>query len=358
MSEWKGKRLSVKIEGSSHGKEISTTVTGLKIGLNIDETALQAFVDKRRSGKKYTTSRVERDKVELFGVKDGVVSSNEVVGIVKNTDVKKSDYGFIGVLPRPSHCDYPAIKKYGDNIDLSGGGKFSGRMTVGFMIAGGIAKQQLEKKGIFVKAYISSVGEKRGISYKTSPDIVRSASVLSDIPTLSEDDKNAFANEIEKALSSEDSVGARVECVISGINVPLGDSLFDGFEGGLSNLLFSIPGIKGVEFGDGFDLASMTGSYANDEYAVIDGKIQTLTNRNGGVLGGMTFGNDVCFAVAIKPTPSIGKPQQSVDLSTMQNEVLKISGRHDPCIAVRACCVVEAAANLYVYDLLEEYENA
>ncbi len=357
MSVWKGKRLSLEIDGSSHGKEITTVVSGFRDGITIDEKELRSYIKKRSPGKYLSSKRAERDDVEFFGIENGIVSS-KVVGTVKNTDVKRADYGFLGKVPRPSHVDFPAIKKYGENIDHSGGGKYSGRMTIGFMIAGGIAKQQLEKEGIFVKTYISSVGNVVGKSYKTSGDIISSLSVLPDFPTLTTEDKESFSREIEKAIEEKDSVGARVECVISGIKFSLGDSLFDGFEGGLSNLLFAIPAVKGVEFGDGFDLAKMRGSDANDEYYFDGENVKTYSNRNGGVLGGMTYGNDVCFSVAIKPTPSIGKTQRSVDLKTNENTTLEIVGRHDACIALRACYVVDAAANLYVYDLLEGSKNA
>lgn len=354
MSVWQGKRLTVEIQGTSHGDGITTTLTGLKKDLNIDERALQEYVDLRKPGSFLSTPRKEDDKVEISRQNGG----SDIIATVANKDVKSSDYDFSARIPRPSHADFAAIKKYGDTVDLKGGGKYSGRLTVGLMIAGGIAKQQLEKEGITVKAYLSGVGKTQGISYKTQYDLAVNAQRLSDFPALSDDNKRAFSEEISKASAEKDSVGGRVECVISGIKKSLGDSLFDGFECGLSSLLFAIPGVKGVEFGDGFELSTMHGSEANDQFEINCGEIETKTHHGGGILGGTTYGDSVCFSVAIKPTPSIGKPQQSVDLKEKKNTTLEIKGRHDPCVALRAAYVVDAVANLFVYDLLEEEKDA
>lgn len=354
MSVWQGKRLTVEIEGTSHGDEIKTTIKGLKKGLAIDERALQEYVDLRKSKSSLSTLRREDDKVEISRANDG----NDIIAVVRNKDVKSADYDFSGCIPRPSHADLAAIKKYGESVDLKGGGKYSGRLTIGLMIAGGIAKQQLEKEGIAVKAYLSSVGRAEGVSYKKDYDLAIKSKRLSDFPALSGDDQAAFSEEISNAKGEKDSVGGRVECVISGIKNSLGDSLFDGFECGLSSLLFAIPGVKGVEFGDGFDLSAMHGSEANDQYEIKNGEIATITHHGGGILGGTTYGDSVCFSVAIKPTPSIGKAQQSVDLKEMKNATLEIKGRHDPCVALRAAYVVDAVANLFVYDLSEDKNNA
>lgn len=348
MSVWQGKKLKVKITGASHAEKITTEISGLSDVSDIDKNELQRYVNLRSPGRYLTTERKEADKLCFVKMTDGAFVCD-----VKNENSKSSDYSSVNLVPRPSHADYAAIKKFGENVDLKGGGKFSGRMTIGLSIAGGIAKQRLEGRGIKIVSYLSKVGNAVGRCYKTD-DIKKSDIILSEkLPAFSCDEE-LFEKEIFSAKERKDSVGGRVECIIFGLKESLGDSLFDGFECGLSSLLFAIPAVKGVEFGDGFDFCGEYGKNANDEYAVKDGKIITLSNRNGGILGGMTFGNDIRFAVAIKPTPSIGLPQKSVDLKELTEKTLEICGRHDPCVAVRAAYVVEAAANLYVYDLLEE----
>lgn len=349
-----GKKLKIQIFGGSHDKEIGTEISGLK-GEKVDLVALQEFVDRRKAKKSaYSTNRLEQDKVEIVkGVKNGVIKG-KVRAVIKNNCQNSKDYSNLIKTPRPSHADFVAYSKYKDTFDYRGGGKFSGRLTAPMTIAGGIAKQILLKKGITINAYISKIGAIDGASYKDT-DIEKVDLNLLDkeFPLLDDAKKEQMLKQIEDAKNDLDSVGGVIECVVKGVPVGAGEYMFDSLEGVISKLMFAVPAVKGIEFGTGFDLAGMKGSTANDSF-YYDGEIvKTKTNNNGGINGGLANGMPITFRVVIKPTPSIYKEQDTVDLVTKQNAKIKIEGRHDACITPRAVPVVEAVTAIAILDSLE-----
>lgn len=322
-----GENLKLSIFGQSHSEAIGMTLEGIPAGESLDYEKLNAFMARRMPGQsEYTTSRREADTPELIcGVVDGVFCGTPVTAIIKNTDVKRSDYTEYKNIPRPGTADYTAEVKFGGHQDYSGGGNFSGRMTAPLCVAGGICIQLLEKLGVVVKAGIVSIGGVRGT------------------------DAEMMA-EIAKRRDEGDSVGGVIECTVSGLPAGIGGALFDGMESRISSIVFGIPAVKGIEFGAGFASANMCGSMNNDAFYFDGGEIKTKTNNCGGLLGGITNGMPLIFRAAIKPTPSIAKRQESVDLRSGENVTLEINGRHDPCIVPRAVPCIEAAAAIAVYD--------
>ena len=314
-----GRTLKLEVFGESHAPQIGMRLEGFPAGMKIDFAALEAFMERRAPGRdEFSTPRREPDKpVFSHGVKDGVTTGADIEAIIVNTNTRSGDYS--KSVPRPGHADYPSWVKLG-RIP-AGGGSNSGRMTAPMCIAGALAIQALKEYGVEIVSEVVSVGD------------------------------------ILSAKGEGDSVGGVIECTISNLPVGLGGSMFDGIDGAIAQAMFGIPGIKGIEFGNGFKAASLRGSENNDAFAVRDGKVITLTNCHGGVLGGMTSGMPLVFRIALKPTPSIFKPQKSVDLATMEECVLEIKGRHDPCIALRARPVVEALAALVVYDAILSEEG-
>lgn len=356
VSIFNGKKLNIKVYGASHADKIGVEVNGLTKGEVFDKTILQDFCDRRKpKTAKYSTTRKEQDIVNyLSGVlDDGTFDGNTFSAVIYNTDQKSNDYSSVVKTPRPSHADFPAWVKYGDNFDYRGGGKFSGRMTAPICIIGGICKQLLQKKGISINAYISSIGKVKGVSYKdTDPLLPDLSNIDYNFPLADNSYKPAFEDEISSAVKTGDSVGGTVECVITGVPVGLGEFMFDSIESVISHLVFAVPAIKGIEFGKGFDISTLNGSTANDPLYVKDGKVYTKTNNNGGINGGLANGMPITFRVAVKPTPTILKEQQTVNLDTMQNTLLTARGRHDGCIAVRVVPVIEAVSAIALYDLL------
>ena len=352
-SVYNGKRLTVELYGASHAEEIGVLVDGLKKGDGYDEGELLSFMARRRASiNSYSTTRIEDDlPIVLSGAKGGVFNGEKFKAVVKNKNTKSADYQNVIKVPRPSHADFVGWSKYGKGFDYRGGGKFSGRMTVGLCIVGGICKQLLEKKGITITAYIQSIGNIQGKSYKDGAEIKVSDQKF---PLLDDGVKEDMLKEIEQARLDADSVGGKIECVVQGMPVGVGEFMFDSIEGVISRLAFAVPAVKGIEFGTGFDLTKMRGADANDQFDVKDGKVITTTNHNGGINGGISNGNDIAFGVAVKPTPSISKPQQSVDLETLCKKELIIKGRHDTCITVRAVPVIEAITAIAIYDLITE----
>ena len=334
MSSTFGKNVKISIWGQSHSAAIGVTVDGFPAGIKIDEEKLGSFLARRAPGQgKHTTSRKEADTPEfLSGVVDGVTCGAPLSALIRNTDCRSGDYAAIADVPRPGHADYTAHIKFGGHEDVRGGGHFSGRLTAPLCVAGGICLQILEEKGIKISAEIKSIGKVSG--------------------TVDE-----MYAEIEKARMNCDSVGGVIECRISGMPVGVGDPMFDGVENNIAKAVFGIPAIKGIEFGAGFAAATMYGSQHNDEYRVENGEITTVTNNHGGILGGISSGADIVFRVAVKPTASILKPQNSISFSKLENTELKIVGRHDPCIVPRALPCVEAAAAIAIYDLILDCKN-
>lgn len=348
MSTWKGNKIEVEIFGASHEKEIGVIMKNFPTEA-FDIIALKNFLKRRKpTYSPIFTPRSEDDEpIFLEGVSDNKISGSRVKCVIKNEDVKKSDYDNLYAKPRPSHADLAAYYKDG-RLDFSGGGEFSGRMTAPLCVAGGLAKQFLEKRGISVSAYLSRVGTVKGKSYKDGA--IEKIEYVGDFPALSSGKEMIL--EIENAKKDGDSVGGIVECVVNGFKKGVGGELFDGLESKIANLVYAIPGVKGVEFGYGFSFAELKGSAANDQISVDNDKIFTATNKSGGINGGVSNGMPITFSVAFRPTPSIAKKQSTVNLQNFSPCEIEIRGRHDACIAVRAVPVVEAAAALALLDTI------
>ena len=343
-----GQSLRLSIFGQSHSEAIGMTLDGLPAGIPVDRERLQTFLNRRAPGRTaWSTPRKEEDRPEfLCGLKDDRTCGAPITAVIRNTNTRSKDYTQLKILPRPGHADYTAEIKYRGYQDYNGGGHFSGRLTAPLCIAGGILLQELERHGITVDARICSVADIRD----ESPFL----SSVKDKPfPVSDDETGArMQQKIEEARTEGDSVGGVIECVIRGLPCGIGDPLFDGVENQIARLVFAIPAVKGIEFGAGFSSSEMRGSENNDAFCIREGKVETVTNHSGGILGGISNGQPVIFRAAFKPTPSIAKPQQSVNLQTMKEETLCITGRHDPCIVPRAVPVVEAAAAVAIYDLI------
>ena len=347
-STFTGLALRLSIFGQSHSEAIGMTIDGLPAGLPIDLDKLQAFLNRRAPGQNdWSTPRKEEDRPEfLCGLKDGFTCGAPLTAIIHNNNTRPKDYSQLKITPRPGHADYTAEVKYRGFQDYSGGGHFSGRLTAPLCIAGGVLKQMLESKGITVDARIESIAGIRD----DSPFMASVAD--KQFPVVDDAIGEQMREAIRAARAEGDSVGGVIECVVRGLPVGLGEPIFDGIENQIARAVFAVPAVKGIEFGAGFAAANMRGSENNDPFTVRDGRIETLTNNAGGILGGISNGMPVVFRAAVKPTPSIAKEQQSVNLNTMQPEALSITGRHDPCIVPRAVPVIEAAAALAISDLI------
>jgi len=324
--------IQYTIFGESHGPAIGVVITGLPSGLALDMDAVAAEMARRAPGQdKTSTPRKEKDAVEILsGLFEGKTTGTPLCGVIYNTDTRSKDYSKLKDLPRPSHADYTASLRYGGYSDYRGGGHFSGRLTAPLVFAGAVAKQLLAQRGITVESCISVLG---GVHSPTAEQV----------------------EEIILAAKADcDSVGGAVSCTVNGVPAGFGSpDLGENAEGIFAKHLFAVPGVKGIEFGAGFGFASMRGSQGNDPF-VMDGEtVKTLTNHAGGINGGITNGMPVTFRVAMRPTPSIAKQQQTVSLSAKTNETLVIEGRHDPCIVKRALPVIEAAAALAVCELFD-----
>ena len=336
MSSIYGKNLKVTLFGESHGPAIGCVLDGFPANFTPDLEKVKAFMARRAPGSQPgSTQRAESDAFEILsGLFNDKTCGTPITAVIKNSDAHSKDYSKLSDLMRPGHADYTMNVKTGGANDYRGGGHSSGRIMAGLCFSGALAIQYLESKGIEVKGRIVSIG-----SQKNEPD-------SNDI--LSPEAKAV----IEAARAEGDSVGGLIECEITNLPVGLGEPIFDGVENRIAQAIFGIPAVKGIEFGSGFAGATTKGSVNNDSFTVKDGKIETTTNNHGGSLGGMTSGMPIVFRVAIKPTPSISKPQKSVSLSKQTEEELVIEGRHDACIVPRALPVVEAMAALVALDLL------
>ncbi len=351
MSLFNGENISVEIFGESHAPNIGVICKGFP-KVKIDRAKLTSFMDRRKPSKgSFSTQRREPDEVVFEkGVNDFHIVDDEFCAVIKNVDTKSKDYDELYGKPRPSHADFCAFKKFG-TLSFTGGGKFSARLTAPLCIAGGIAKQILEGKGITIKAYLSQIGEVRGKSYKDFSQITEQDIVCDcDFPSLSRADE--MQDEINKAREDLDSVGGVVECVVFNLPVGLGDSYFDGLEGKIASAVYAVPAVKGVEFGLGFDLSKMRGSKANDQFYFEGDEVKTRTNNSGGINGGISNGMPITMSVAFRPTPSIARPQKTVDLVNEVDTEIAIKGRHDSAVAVRAVPVVEAVVAICLLDIL------
>lgn len=347
-SSFTGQRLRLSIFGQSHSEAIGMTLDGLPAGIPVDLDALQGFLNRRAPGRNdWSTPRREEDRPEfLCGLKDGHTCGAPLTAIIHNNNTRPKDYSQLKITPRPGHADYTAEIKYRGYQDFSGGGHFSGRLTAPLCVAGGILKQALQMRGVTVDARIKAIA---GIA-DNSPF---AASVSEkEFPVVDDMIGAQMREAIAKARAEGDSVGGVIECVVRGLPAGIGEPMFDGLENQIARAVFAVPAVKGIEFGAGFEAAALRGSENNDAFCVRDGKIETVTNHAGGILGGISNGMPVVFRVAVKPTPSIAKEQQSVNLNSMERSALRIEGRHDPCIVPRAVPVIEAAAAIAITDLI------
>ncbi|MBI0583478.1 MAG: chorismate synthase [Methanomassiliicoccus sp.] len=346
-----GTRLRLTIFGSSHGPGTGCVLDGVPPGIEVDREDIQREMDLRRPSGALGTPRTEEDLVEvLAGVVDGATTGAPVVLFIANRDTDSSKYERFRTTPRPGHADLTALKKYGESADLRGGGQFSGRMTAPMVAAGAVAKEVLRTIGVQVAAYTQKLGPIEDREERTFKEVRRQGR---DNPVRAADPAIALdmIHEIMEARTEEDSVGGVVRCLTVGLPIGVGEPFFDSLEGELAKMVFSIPGVKGVEFGAGFRAAGLRGSENNDAFQVRDGDIYTVTNNAGGVLGGLSNGMPLDMKVAFKPTASISREQKSVDLERMEDTTIKVEGRHDPCIVPRAVVVVEAATALVLADL-------
>ena len=347
MSNFAGKNLNIEILGESHSPEVKMNVKGFP-PFKFDEQELLKFLARRKaSSQAFSTPRKEADLPIFDGVIDNQIS-DEFSVVIKNDNVKSGDYNDLYAKPRPSHADYAWHLKDGA-LDFSGGGRFSARLTAVYAVLGGICKQYLESKGVKIACYLQSVGSVQGRSYKSGePTYSEVLEQIKDFPSLS--NQAEMLKEIDNARSNGDSVGAVAEVIVYGIPSGVGDNLFEGLEGKLSSLIFSIPAVKGVEFGSGFTMASSLGSLVNDELYYDNGEVKLKTNNNGGINGGISNGFNLTMRVAFKPTPSISKEQNTIDLESKENVKIKIKGRHDACVAVRGVPCIESAVAIALVD--------
>ena len=350
MSSTYGESLKLSIFGQSHGNAIGMTLDGIPAGLKVDTDDLQLFLNRRAPGQNdWSTPRKEEDKPEfLSGILDGYTCGAPIAAMIRNTNTRSGDYANLKTAPRPGHADFTAQIKYGGYQDAAGGGHFSGRLTAPLCIAGGLCKQWLAGMGIRIGAHLKAVASVEDRSFDPiKPEL---ESVCAEFPVLDLDAGAKMRDAIAEARKALDSVGGIVECAVTGLPVGLGEPMFGGMESRIAQIVCGIPAVKGLEFGAGFEVASMKGSENNDSFTVTDGKVTTLTNHAGGILGGITNAMPLIFRVAIKPTPSIARQQQTVSQGC--TVPLEIKGRHDPCIAPRAVPVVEAAAAIAIFDAI------
>lgn len=362
MSGIWGKNVKISIFGESHGAAIGVTIDGLPAGIELDLDYINLEMQRRAPGKnKMSTARKEGDQFEILsGYFNGKTTGTPLCSIIRNSNQKSQDYDKIKSIIRPSHGDYPGHIKYDGHNDYRGGGHFSGRITAPLVFAGALAKYILEKEGILVASHIKSIEnvEAENLDYVNIDREVIKKIKHKEIPVIDERIGEQMREAIHEAKQDGDSVGGIIEGMVLDIDPGLGAPFFDSIESKLSHALFSIPGVKGIEFGLGFEISKLRGSQANDEYYIEDEVIKTYSNNNGGVTGGITNGMPIIFRVAMKPTPSISKPQRTVDISTMKNTEIEVHGRHDPCIVQRAVPVVEAACALTILDFFLEKERA
>ena len=348
MSSSYGENLRIHIFGESHGSAVGVTMEGIPAGEAVDLDGLQKFLDRRAPGRNpWSTPRKEADIPEfLSGLREGKTCGTPVTAILRSANTRSGDYDALRDVPRPGHADYTAWVKYGESRDSRGGGHFSGRLTAPLCVAGGICLQLLARQGIEVVSRIAAIGGVRDEGELTASTAAKT------FPTVSDARGEAMRAAIGEARLAGDSLGGVIECAVLGLPAGLGDPMFDGMENRIASAVFAVPAVKGIEFGAGFAAAGLRGSENNDPFSVENGRIITTSNHCGGILGGITDGMPLTFRAAVKPTPSIARPQQSVNLKTGKIVPLTVTGRHDPCIVPRAVPCIEAAAAIAVYDAL------
>ena len=351
MADWTGNNIKLSIFGTSHGPYIGASIDGLPAGIKVNEDSIRKALSLRRPGGRISTARVEQDEFEIIsGVFNGYTSGDCLTVIIANSDTRSKDYSELKIKPRPSHADYSANVKYDGFNDYRGGGHFSGRLTAAIVALCAIIRDVLSFKGITVGSHIRSIGEIEDdrLSFKKEELDYLNEQYFA---VLNEETKDKMLKLIEEARNSRDSVGGIIETAVLGLPCGIGEPYFDSVESRLASLIFSIGGVKGVEFGSGFDISRMYGHEANDEFAYDNGTVITLTNHNGGINGGITNGMPLVVSTAIKPTPSISRVQRTVNLQTGENCELEIHGRHVPCIVHRARIVVDSLICFGLLDL-------
>ena len=346
-----GNNLTITVFGESHGSKIGAVIDGLPAGIKIDYDYIDKCLSLRRPMGKIETLRVEKDNYEIVsGVFNGFSTGSSICILILNENINSSSYEKNKDLARPSHADYVANEKYHGYNDYRGGGHFSGRITAAIVAAGAIVLSALEKFKIKIGYHIKQVGDVIDSDFSKFPEQIDMVNEMT-FPTL-DDVSEKMSKCILDAANNNDSIGGIIQTAIINLPLGLGDPMFENLEGKLAKAMFSIGGVKGIEFGLGFKFANSYGSKANDEFKVVDGKVITLTNNNGGINGGITNSMPVVFNLAVKPTPSIAKTQQTINMKTMTNETINISGRHDPAIVRRVGVVVKAMAALVIADVL------
>ena len=356
MSGMWGNKIKISIFGESHGNAIGINIDGLPSGLELNLEDIAYEMRRRAPGKSpLSTARSEDDIPEILsGYFNGKTTGTPLCAIIRNTNTRSKDYSLLKDVMRPGHADYSGNIRYNGFNDYRGGGHFSGRITAPLVFAGAVCKQILKEKGIIVAAHVKSIKNVKDKSFIDSTlDLNYLNSLKSfELPLIDKSIEENMRKEILEAKEDMDSVGGTVECGVFGISAGVGNPFFDSVESTLAHLLFSIPAVKGIEFGRGFELTSMRGSEANDEIYYEGGVVKTKTNNNGGILGGITNGMPIIFTTAIKPTSSIGKEQNTINIGSKENTILKVEGRHDPCIVQRAIPVIEAVTAIAICELL------
>ena len=360
MSSQIGNKIKVTVFGESHGPAIGMVMDNPPVGLKLDFDYISEQNKRRAPGNdKTATPRKEADEPEfLSGVKNGVTTGDPIAISIRNTNTKSGDYESLRQTPRPSHADYATFAKTGEYIP-AGGGHFSGRLTAPLVTAGAILRLHLKQKGIEIGGHILKIGaaeDSRFDPVKVDAETLISLS-KSKFALLNPEAEEKMRTEVEAARMDGDSIGGIVEIAVTGLPAGLGGPMFEGVENELAKAVFGIPAVKGIEFGAGFDFAEMRGSKANDQMYYEGENVRCLTNNNGGITGGITNAMPIIFRVAIKPTPSISKPQQTVDLKSGTNTEIVIKGRHDPCIVPRALPAIEAVTAIAIANLTEGAEN-
>lgn len=357
MSGMWGNNIKLSIFGESHGNAIGINIDNLPPGFPLDMEEIMREMRRRAPGKNnLSTARKESDVPEILsGYFEGKTTGTPLCAIIRNSDNKSKDYSKIKDVMRPGYGDYPGFVKYKGFNDYRGGGHFSGRITAPLVFAGAICKQILRKSGIEIVAHIKSIGDMEDKSFLDCDldKLFINSLKYEEFPLIKKNLEEKMKNEILSARKEGDSVGGIIECMVLGIKAGIGSPFFDSVESTLAHLIFSVPAVKGVEFGMGFDISKMKGSKSNDEYYLKEGKVKTKTNNNGGIIGGITNGMPIIFRVAIKPTPSVYKEQNSINISTMEETTLQIEGRHDPCIVQRAVPVIEGVSAVGILDLIK-----
>ena len=346
-----GKQFCVTVFGESHGSAVGVVVDGCPAGLELSLENIQAELDRRMPpDPTLTSSRREKDEVEILsGVYQGYTTGAPLVMLTRNQDVRSKDYEKLKFIVRPGHADYPTRIKYGDFNDLRGGGRASGRMTVPMIMAGAVAKKLLRKIGVGVFAHTIQIYDIK-LERKLSNDAIKAQAYANSVRCADPETAEKMRMTVVKAREEGDSLGGVVECIAEGVPPGIGEPYFDSLDADLAKIAFDIPAVKGFQVGSGFGASALKGSENNDSYAVRNGKVVTLTNNAGGILGGLSNGMPIVVRVAFKPPSSIPKKQKTVNLKEMQDTVVQVTGRHDPCVVPKAVPVVEATVAIVLAD--------